>query len=95
MTAPGAPGCLLIVDLDGFGWINETLGTAEGDRILAEVAERLLHAVPPGATLARIDGDQFLVVSSSTPMAAAPELAGVALPHSPSPCTSPGPAWSL
>ena len=77
-TRPGAPGCLLIVDLDGFGWINESLGTGEGDRILAEVAERLLHAVPPGATVARIDGDQFLVVSSSTPMVAAPDLAGVA-----------------
>ena len=75
-TAPGAPGCLMIVDLDGFGWINETLGTDEGDRILVEVAERLLHAVPPGATVSRIDGDQFLVVSSSTPMVAAPELAG-------------------
>jgi diguanylate cyclase (GGDEF)-like protein len=65
------------VDLDGFGWINESLGTLEGDRILTEVADRLLHAVPPGATVARIDGDQFLVVSSSTPMAAALELAGV------------------
>jgi diguanylate cyclase (GGDEF)-like protein len=74
---PGAHGCLLIVDLDGFGWINESLGTLEGDRILAEVAERLLHAVPPGASVARIDGDQFLVVSTSTPMAAALELAGV------------------
>ncbi len=77
-TRPGAPGCVLVVDLDGFGWINESLGTVEGDRILAEVAERLLHAVPPGATVARIDGDQFLVVSSSTPMVAAPDLAGVA-----------------
>ena len=77
-TRPGAPGCVLVVDLDGFGWINESLGTGEGDRILAEVAERLLHAVPPGATVARIDGDQFLVVSSSTPMVAAPDLAGVA-----------------
>ena len=76
-THAGAPGCLLIVDLDGFGWINESLGTLEGDRILAEVAERLLHAVPPGASVARIDGDQFLVVSTSTPMAAALELAGV------------------
>ena len=74
-TRPGAPGCLLIVDLDGFGWINETLGTAEGDRILTEVAERLLHAVPPGATVARIDGDQFLVVSAGTPMTGSLELA--------------------
>ena len=77
-TAPGAPGCLLIVDLDGFGWINETLGTAEGDRILTEVAERLLHAVPPGAAVARIDGDQFLVVSSGTPMEDSLVLASVA-----------------
>jgi diguanylate cyclase (GGDEF)-like protein len=76
-TAPGAPGCLLIVDLDGFGWINEALGTAEGDRILREVAERLLRAVPPGAAVARIDGDQFLVVSSGTPMGGSLVLASV------------------
>ena len=74
-SGPGAPGCLLVVDLDGFGWINETLGTAEGDRILREVAERLQRAVPPGAGVARIDGDQFLVVSSGTPMTASLGLA--------------------
>ncbi len=76
-SRPGAPGCLLIVDLDGFGWINETLGIAEGDRILMEVAQRLMRAVPPGATVARIDGDQFLVVSPGTPMTGSLELASV------------------
>ena len=74
-VGPEAPGCLLVVDLDGFGWINESLGYAEGDRILVEVARRLQHAVPPGATVARIDGDQFLVVSPSTPLATSLELA--------------------
>ena len=77
-SGPGAPGCLLVLDLDGFGWINETLGTAEGDRILREVAERLLHTVPPGATVARIDGDQFLIVSSGTPMDESLALASIA-----------------
>ncbi len=72
-----APGCFMLVDLDGFGWINEALGTTEGDRILVEVAQRLLRAVPPGATVARVDGDQFLVVSPGTPMTAALDLAGV------------------
>ena len=72
-----ATGCFMLVDLDGFGWINEALGTTEGDRILVEVAQRLLRSVPPGATVARVDGDQFLVVSPGTPMTAALELAGV------------------
>ncbi len=74
---PEATGCLLVVDLDGFGWLNESFGYAEGDRILVEVAQRLLRAVPPHATVARIDGDQFLVVSPSTPLAGSIELAKV------------------
>jgi diguanylate cyclase (GGDEF)-like protein len=78
-AGPGASGCVLVVDLDGFGWINESFGTTEGDRILRQVAARLLRAVPPTATVARIDGDQFLVVSASTPMAGSLELAGVVI----------------
>jgi len=74
---PEASGCLLLVDLDGFGWINESFGYAEGDRILVEVAQRLLRSVPPGATVARIDGDQFLVVSASTSLSGSLDLAGV------------------
>lgn len=76
-VGPEASGSLLVVDLDGFGWLNENFGYAEGDRILVEVAQRLLRAVPPGASVSRIDGDQFLVVSPNTPMSGARELAGV------------------
>jgi diguanylate cyclase (GGDEF)-like protein len=76
---PAATGCVMLVDLDGFGWINEALGTTEGDRILVEVAQRLTRAVPPGATVARVDGDQFLVASPGTPMTASLDLAGVVL----------------
>ncbi len=78
-VSPQAPGCLLVVDLDGFGWLNESFGYAEGDRILVEVAQRLLRAVPPGATVSRIDGDQFLVVSPNTLLADSIELAKVVM----------------
>lgn len=76
---PGATGCLLVIDLDGFAWLNESFGYTEGDRILIEVARRLLRAVPPGATVARLDGDQFLVVSPNTPPSGWLELAGVVM----------------
>ena len=79
LVSPGAPGCLLLLDLDGFAWINESLGHSEGDQILVEVARRLLNAVPPGATVARMDGDQFLVVSPSTPVHGSFELSAVVL----------------
>lgn len=78
-VAPEATGTVLVVDLDGFAEINTTFGLAEGDRILAEVAGRLMRTAPPGATVARIDGDMFLVVSPRTPEESAEELGRVVL----------------
>ena len=74
-----APGTILVLDLDGFEEVNTTFGFSEGDRILAEIAERLVRATPPGSSVARLDGDMFLVVSPRTPLAAAEDLAGVLL----------------
>jgi diguanylate cyclase (GGDEF)-like protein/PAS domain S-box-containing protein len=57
-------GCgvtLIILDLDNFKRINDTRGHAVGDQILAEVANRLSHAVPEGL-VARLGGDEFAVV---------------------------------
>ncbi len=52
---------LMIVDLDRFRAVNEALGTAAGDALLAVTGTRLDQALAPGDRLARIEGDRFIV----------------------------------
>ncbi|WP_440554317.1 putative bifunctional diguanylate cyclase/phosphodiesterase [Streptomyces sp. SCPE 10] len=58
----GARSALMLIDLDRFRSVNDTLGHLAGDRLLLQIAERLRLALPRGAEAARLGGDEFAVL---------------------------------
>jgi diguanylate cyclase (GGDEF)-like protein len=63
------------IDLDRFKEVNDILGHQVGDKVLAEVAARLAAQAPPGATVARFGGDEFIIAAEVPGRAESEELA--------------------
>ncbi len=72
LAQPG-PTALVVIDLDLFREVNETLGYVAGDRLLVEVARRLSRVAGPNDLVARLDGDEFAVVFGGMSSAAEAE----------------------
>ena len=69
------PVLVLLVDLDDFKAINDSLGHAVGDIALKEVAHRLQGCVRPLDDLARIGGDEFMILMPNVPIEQVERLA--------------------
>lgn len=69
-SAGGEPSASFFVDLDRFRSVNEALGSAQGDRVLKEVARRLV-AIDRRSLVARLGGDEFAVFTTNVTLAEA------------------------
>lgn len=59
--ADGKPLAILMIDLDNFKQVNDFNGHSAGDLLLLECSRRILNALPEGAIVSRIGGDEFAV----------------------------------
>ena len=63
---PGAPVAVALTDLDGFGPLNDELGRAAGDQVLAAWIRTLHGSLPAGAIVRRLGGDEFAIALPGT-----------------------------
>ncbi|MBS9722124.1 EAL domain-containing protein [Tianweitania sp. BSSL-BM11] len=70
---------ILLLDLDGFKSVNDSLGHHGGDVVLKVVADRLIEAVEPSMTVARLGGDEFAILVRDDIDAAGAESLGLKL----------------
>tara|TARA_R110002051_G_scaffold1628_3_gene9117 strand:- start:1152 stop:3152 length:2001 start_codon:yes stop_codon:yes gene_type:complete len=61
-SAKGQPAALLIIDLDRFKSVNDTMGHAVGDVVLSAFASRLSMVIAPGDLAVRLGGDEFAIL---------------------------------
>jgi len=73
--ATGDNYAVLVLDLDRFRHVNDTLGHDVGDELLVLIAARLRRAIPAEYLLARLGGDEFAVLASGASRASAVALA--------------------
>jgi diguanylate cyclase (GGDEF)-like protein/PAS domain S-box-containing protein len=71
----GIPYAVLLIDLNDFKAVNDTLGHRIGDEVLAGTAARIRSAVPERGTVARLGGDEFAVLLPHAPTAEAEAVA--------------------
>ena len=71
----GAQVAVILVDLDDFKLVNDSLGHSAGDRLLTIIADRLRAHVRPGDTLARLGGDEFALIVENLDEFGAAQLA--------------------
>lgn len=70
----GTAVAVVFIDLDRFKQINDTFGHAAGDIVLVEVAKRMLGTVRDSDTLARLAGDEFVLLCEELPRSDVDEL---------------------
>jgi diguanylate cyclase (GGDEF)-like protein len=63
-AGPGRPASLIAIDLDRFKPVNDVYGHAAGDELLRQIVRRVTGELAPGATLYRMGGDEFAVLSA-------------------------------
>ncbi|MGI5239685.1 diguanylate cyclase domain-containing protein [Dactylosporangium sp. CA-139066] len=74
-AADGTDTAVLLIDLDDFKLVNDTLGHDAGDALLREIAARLRRSVGPDDVVCRLGGDEFVVLVGHPTRAAAADLA--------------------
>jgi diguanylate cyclase (GGDEF)-like protein len=72
----GTPGALLMLDLDHFKQVNDTLGHQAGDRVIAAIGAVLRGRARATDVVARLGGDEFAIVLPSCELGEAEEVAG-------------------